>query len=350
MGAAGVLPSAAATASVPKVVSHTSQVPISLAHAGSTGTVYVLSSSCWPSSCLELARTTDLGAHETTTTPPPVSRRDQLPRLFFATPNDGFAIVDTLTGELTVFYATIDGGETWSRSSVGRGQSIVSFTAMPQSYYAVIATCPPRQPCRSYRLARSPVTAVRWTSRGLSNQAGLSQSGAEVAAVGVHVWLSEWTAKDVPLLATSTNRGASFRLEVQPHLGAVTACYLSATSAASLWATCPTGTLVSFLHSTDGGATWQFLPLPLTAGTGGYQFDPVAGDVAYLAHGFNHGVYRMSGVDTVAKVGQLPATQAAGLVFTNARDGLAIGGVGNSGFRLLLLRTTTGGASWRAVP
>lgn len=338
--------------------SHRRATPVKLVRAGTSGTVYLVSSTCADSPCVHLSRTSDDGAHFTSVAAPPVGGHGYLGDfsvLAFANVNDGIALEggsqpetnDTLSD---VVYATYDGARTWVRESLGAHVLVVSLSSSATDFYAVVANCTQVDvPCTSFRLAESPVGHGAWTFRALANQEGLATFGASVAAVGTHVWISEDRSSGSPVLATSTDRGARFALRAAPSLGNVVACELFATSTASLWVECPTGLEVDFQHSVDGGATWHGLDVGQTSGTGSYGFDPVAGDTAFVSRGLGGGLFRVTGTDGLVTVSDRTLLVArASLAFTNGRDGLVIGSASESA-PSRLEATTDGGRAWHGV-
>ncbi|HEV3212805.1 MAG TPA: hypothetical protein VGZ03_05340 [Acidimicrobiales bacterium] len=329
--------------------------PELLAQAGSTSTVYVLAS-CAVAPCLHLYRTADGGARLAAVTPPPatVSRASPtgtLRQLVFATPSDGLALEGPVYASLlsATFYATTNGARSWAKQSLGRGVSVIAVAATATAYFMVTARCPHRYyPCTGYRLSHSATDHLSWTSTALGNQAGLGAFGATIAAFGRHVWLSEATSRGAPVLASSSDGGSSFTLRAAPRLVAVTPCQLWASSASALWARCPTGMLVSFAHSGNGGTAWTLAKVGLIGNTSGGAYDPISASRAFLARGTTTDeLYRVSGASGAsAPVGRIPASNVFSLVFTTPAQGMEVG-TASGGAAPRLERTSDGGASWR---
>lgn len=124
---------------------------------------------------------------------------------------------------------------------------------------------------------------------------------------------------------------------------------MTATSAVTLWAQCPTGMEEQFYFSDDGGARWTLIsPVSQISGTGGAYFDPVSTSTGYLDVGFPHDdLFRITkDAHSHRFEGTLKCDDP--LVFTTASDGLTLcGGLSSRSSRLL--RTTDGGATWTRV-
>jgi hypothetical protein len=301
-----------------------------------------------------LQRTHDNGAHFTTGHLPSItfangSLLGNLSRVIFATTNDGYIL---LGGPATTLEVTLDGAKTWHSASISPGASILDFTTTHSELFAVIAHCPKNGACTNYQIARSPLTANKWSFTTLAIQ--YSSNGAGLGAYGSNVWLTLQTPTTVVML-TSHNQGRTFTRSSAPKLGSVDACSITAESSTVLWAKCPTGMMVSFFYSGDGGVNWNVLPTYLFSGTGGGAFDPVSSTEAYLAYGLNNSrgaknFYRVTNDGgTMTAVGILSCTDVIGLAFTNAMNGLAACYSSNTQATSYLLTTSDGGASWSKV-
>ena len=103
-----------------------------------------------------------------------------MPRLQFADSRHGFAYVPGPGG---AFFATHDGGATWSPLAFG---SVLAFASANRSAYAVTAKCS-LNGCTGFRLRRSHLPSSSWNAAPLS----FTPDGTEVdlAARGSNVWL-----------------------------------------------------------------------------------------------------------------------------------------------------------------
>lgn len=276
-----------------------------------------------------------------------------MPALVFANARAGLSFqADVLRS--TTLADTLDGGVSWvDVSSTLHGLSVLAAAATPTSYLLVAAKCAhDGERCTGARLLTSPVTPLGWTTTPLGDAAGLGDFGASIAAWGANVWIDEATATGSPRLAVSHDGGRTFTAHAAPALGAVDTCTITATSAVSLWAHCPTGMLASYEHSTDGGTAWRSIDVGLSSNTSGGGFDPVAGDLAYFATGATaHRLDRISGpASHVTDVHHLPIANLSGLCFTDVADGLAAGFAVEGSSVATLARTDDGGHTWVAIP
>jgi photosystem II stability/assembly factor-like uncharacterized protein len=228
---------------------------------------------------------------------PPLPTVRTVPTLRFADARNGFAFVQGVRGKL---YVTHDAGASWKRLSLG---TPIAFATAGGNVYVVTATCN-SSTCVGYRLQRSPVDADHWSS--VPTPFGSAAAIASLAARGSNVWLLGWVSRSPraqrELLARSGDSGRSFVTSPGPCIPGLGGD-LEPTSAAVVWATCPTGLLGRAWRSDDGGVT--FKPL---------------------------GVTRLANAAVVAPASDITAV-------------LAPNGAGSP-----LLRTTDGGKSWRAVP
>jgi hypothetical protein len=330
-----------------------STAPSVLVRAGTSTTFYVLSY-CTHGSCLAVSRVVEPGGTATTVTPPSVpppssSGYGQL-TLQFANPRDGVALQSTRrTGGDDRLYLTTDAAASWQASSFGAGRTGVAFAATSTAYVAVTARCATGALwCSDFRLVRSPLDQIAW--RTLARLPISGEVASQITVRGDRLWLSTQSRQGSPSLLTSTDDGAHFSRVAAPGLPCVAPASLVATSASTLWATCPTGMMVSFLRSVDAGRSWQWLRLPTTSGTGGAVLDPVAGDVALFAHGLSpNDLFRVSGAAaSVGRVSRLPFQVTQALAFVNGRDGLAIG-VSTATYLGRLFATVDGGHRWRVI-
>lgn len=366
--AAALLASCLAVATAPLfagAATRPAPAPQMLAGVNGSSIVYVLSTSvhfdgtnpamCHYQACYDLRRTNDNGSHFTTLKLPPIAYvhgalTGDLERLVFANSNDGYAILGTSTP--SVLYVTMDGARSWHQEAIAPGFSIFDCTATRNKLYAVIARCPKDMDCTDFRIARSSLAAVRWSTTPLPTSP--PGTGVGMGAFGSNVWLSRQSMATA-LLLISHNGGRSFTRWSVPVLGSVVACSMTAMSATALWAQCPTGMAVSFFYSGDGGTRWNRIPVSQFMGTGGGAFDPVSSAVAYLDYGLSDtsssdNLFRVTNDGrTMTAVGKLACDIANGLVFTNVTHGLAACDRSNTGATTHLLGTSDGGATWTKV-
>jgi hypothetical protein len=334
--------------------------PLTLARVPRTSTVYVMGYvKCRTKLCLRLVRTTDNGASFHTVTPPPVSGGTQIQyvnsyELVFATPRVGFAEVGLVSH--STFYVTFNGAKTWHKEKVPLGNRIAGFTTTSKYVYAVTVNFKKNLNegdggNTDYRLARSPLRALHWTSTPIPNSKFTWGFLGPIAAFESNVWISEQRQHD--LLVRSDNYGETLSTLVLPFpdLASTAGCALTATSLTTLWAECPTGMDIQFYYSDNGGVRWTLIaPVSQLSGTGGGDFDPVSSDLGYLDVGLLHDdLYRITNhARTSTLVGPFKCIDVNPLVFTSEANGLALCG-GNYRPPSRLFRTTNGGATWARV-
>src|ERR1019366_1307512 len=166
--------------------------PLLISQVRSSNVVYVLATTgCAQPSCLRLLRTTVNAESFTSAAPPPVQ-----------------ALHGTFTGTLrSMQFANVSDG------------------------YAIAGVCSPDGvSCRGYRIARSPLSANRWTSSsmpiGRSPKTGVWGFPYVPAAFGSNVWISEQPPGPA-VIFFSRDGGRSFRKLTTPKLGSVNACGLT---------------------------------------------------------------------------------------------------------------------------
>ncbi len=364
VGGAALATLAAVTAALPAHAATAPAAPpragslqyVSLTRAGTTDVVYAEARSGACTRCLSLTRLTDDGRHETVVAAPPAGRTPPgeaaIPQLVFANARAGLSFQGDVL-RTTTLADTLDGGVAWvDVSPTLHGLSVLAAAATPTTYVLVAAKCAPSgEHCTGARLLTSPVTPLGWSTTPLGDAAGLGSFGASVAAWGTNVWIDEATAQGAPRLAVSHDGGRTFRVHAAPALVAVDTCAISATSAVSLWAHCPTGMLASYEHSVDGGASWRSIDVGVSSGTSGSWFDPVDGDLAYFATGAPaHRLDRITGpTNHVTDVAHLPIASLSGLAFTDELDGLAAGWAAEGSSVATVARTDDGGRTWVAI-
>jgi hypothetical protein len=335
--------------------------PLMLAGVPGTRTVYVVSTSnlfesSRPSacgfSCLLLERTTDGGAHFTVLDLPRTryvgdSLTGTLDQLQFANASDGYAVMGNAAPRS--LYVTHSGGRSWHLDTIADGTEILRLTTTRSHVVAIVAKCEGSSPCTDLRLATSPLVSHRWTFTPLAKwPVGM---GAGLGAFASNVWLTQQTHQTVRLL-TSHDLGVTFSRTSAPDLGSVYACFMTATSDASLWAQCPTGMSSSFHYSSDGGVSWNTIPVRQFTNTGGGYFDPVTSTFAFLSVGLadslgNKNLYKITNEGrTMTATGNLPCTEVNGLVFIDARHGFAACDEHSTSTSTRLLSTSDGGLTW----
>jgi hypothetical protein len=286
--------------------------------------------------------------------------------LVFANPADGYAIdraapgsdgglLGATTGPV---YATTDGGRSWRAATwFGPGVRLFGMVASGGEFYAVLAHCPPHPKttlvCRDLTLARSRARSGSWSSEAIPGFASLAVDFIGLAAQGGRVWLTyqRQVPSAQPVLIESVGGVPPFTVSAAPALESVAACTLTATSARSIWAHCPTGLLASWLRSTDGGR--HFSRIWTTGGTSGAAFAAVSATTAYRFLGPpSRELQRTTdGGRRFVSRARLPASAREGviaLLFTSARDGFALA-YATTG-PPTLLQTFDGGLEWTMVP
>lgn len=272
--------------------------------------------------------------------------------MVFATAHDGYAL-NEVKG-VTALYVTLDGARSWHRQTITNDAVIGGLVATSKNVYVIAMRCAKmangNTGCGHYELFRSGLAAENWTSTPIPN-GNASPYGylGRPAVYGDMVWFSEQLHNS--LLVTSRDDGASFGTRVVPKLASTAGCYLTATSATSLWAECPTGMLESLFFSSDAGKTWTSLLSPqgpAFAGTGGGAFDPVSSDLAYIDFGQmprTNNVVRVTNAGRDPKaVGTLKCLEVYSIVFFDRANGLSV----CSDFtHTYFERSIDGGAHWQ---
>ena len=336
--------------------------PLVISRVRSSNVVYVLATTgCAQPSCLRLLRTTVNAESFTSAAPPPVQAlhgtfTGTLRSMQFANVSDGYAIVGAT--DPTSLYVTLNGARTWHRVTIQKGATTLGLTTTAKTIYAITGVCSPDGvSCRGYRIARSPLSANRWTSStmpiGRSPKTGVWGFPYVPAAFGSNVWISEQPPGPA-VIFFSRDGGRSFRKLTTPKLGSVNACGLTPESAVALWADCPTGMQESFFFSNDAGASWTQVPQQQFMGTGGGFFDPATTTLAYLDYGATSPLVRITTSPRMATtVGVLSCSKinssVNGLIFTNTRDGLALCSPGDDPAAGRLEKTSNGGSTWLDV-
>jgi photosystem II stability/assembly factor-like uncharacterized protein len=290
--------------------------------------------------CASILRTADGGGSFTTVSAPPLPVTDAAvtPTLRFADRLDGFAFVEGRGGG---FYSTHDGGAAWNRVSLG---AVLAFATGGGSVYAVTAHCS-QQGCSHYRFERSHVSADVW--RATAMPFAPDGSVLDLNAHGLNLWLLGTAASGKDELARSSDGGRTFVTgpgPCVPGLGGE----LAATSAANVWAVCPTGTLAGAWRSNDGGISFGRLRTPQLVNSAALA--PASADTAVLSrNGAGTGLLRTTdgGAHWTAATVPGPETFVPFVGFTDADVGAAL--VQTASEHQELWRTTDGGARWSRV-
>jgi hypothetical protein len=344
-----------------QAASPSTQTPVLLVRAGSSGVFYVVTTSgCKSPACLRMYRTNSDATTFTRVSPPPVTREQggragtTLDDVVFANATDGYATVGNYSP--SALYVTINGARTWRRVTHAKDLAI-SVVVTSSEIFVTSVTCQPRSiVCGQYTTRRASLTAKDWVTLPRLWKTGTSPKetyyGPSLAAYGSTVW--ELQTGSEMYLWTSHNNGRTFsRVEEKfPELVSVSGCTITPMRLVSLWAQCPTGMQVSFWYSENGGASWS-LASPdkfQYMGTGGGAFDPITSNVAVLDYGplgYNPDLYRISeGGARFTPIGEVRCSSASPMIFTNVSDGLMVCGLNST---TLVRRTSDGGATWRNV-
>jgi hypothetical protein len=350
-----------ATASVASASTNGREQPALLAQAGTSSTVYLVTSTgCLSPSCLRMYRTTAGASTFTPVTAPPVKGERQgianttLSRLVFANVNDGYAEVGRSFP--LALYATSNGAKSWRQVTLPSRDDLLGITVTSALVYITMANCSSKKGnCSQYRVWRSSLAARHWTVLPSLWTTGSGPKdnyyGPDVAAFANTVWELETGYQKVNLWI-SHDKGRTFSHVATPDLVSVAGCSLMPMSLTNLWAECPTGMDVSFLDSHDGGAQWHPFTRGIFSGTGGGDFDPISSNVAYLDYGIVN--IRGSNLFRIADGGLRPTAVDSlkctniSLLFTNESDGLADCDTNYTSNQLL--RTADGGSHWESVP
>jgi hypothetical protein len=330
-----------------------------LSRAGTTNVVYVFAESRCPSGkCARLYRS-NIGVTSFSRVIAPPVKVDEgafpdstLEKLVFANPDDGYALV--AYGSFGVaLYATSNGAHTWRRvARIDKGEMTMFVSS--SDIFTSTAHCKPRtSDCTQWVTQRSTLAAKRWTTIPSLWRTGTGNHdvyyGPALAAYGDSVWELE-TGAEIDMW-TSRNGGRTFARRREPQLGSVAGCSFMTMSATSMWAECPTGMQVSFLHSSDGGAQWNAVQQTQFSGTGGGAFAPVSSDVAYLDYGLDNGPHNMFRLTAAGRnatpVADVTCASVPSMIFTNASDGLML--CNENYTSIQVRRTDDGGAAWSAV-
>ncbi|MGC2485705.1 MAG: hypothetical protein WA359_05650 [Acidimicrobiales bacterium] len=337
----------------------TSLTPIEIVSTGTFPSVYVLGTmGCARPSCLRLISTNVDGERDTPAELPPLHRSSEglggttLQSLSFANGGQGYALVGT-TSSMSL-YVTRDGAESWHKVPALPGVSFQRITVTGSVVYATMAKCTSFDDhCVDVTIAKSALWPIHWTAMRLPTipNNGLNGGIPEVSADVTTVWLSE-IENNAEVIWRSTNEGTTFHETTEPRMVSIHGCGLELITPADAWAQCPTGMLVSFYYSSDGGAQWVSVPQRPYAGTSGGFFAPSWNSVAYIDYGQTpNNFYRVNMRDDVAvHVGELNCDITNSPVFIAGGGGLVVCTVdrGDSSSSALY-STSDGGALWRKI-
>ncbi len=167
------------------------------------------------------------------------------------------------------------------------GVTFQRITVTGSVVYATMAKCTSFDDgCVDVTIAKSALWPIHWTALRLPSipNNGLNGGIPEVSADVTSVWLSE-IENNAEVIWRSTNEGTTFHETTEPRMVSINGCGLELITPADAWAQCPTGMLVSFFYSSDGGAHWVSVPQRPFAGTGGGFFAPYWNSMAYIDYG-----------------------------------------------------------------
>jgi hypothetical protein len=352
LGAVAVSPARGADASV------TSLTPIEIVSTGTFPTVYVLGTTgCAEPSCLHLVQTRINGYRDTLVSLPPLQQSrglggTTLQSLSFTNAGQGYALVGTASRKS--LYVTNNGAQTWHKVPALSGVTFQGVAVSGTALYATMAKCKSFDvDCVDVSIAKSALWPIHWTALRLPTipNNGLNGGIPGVSADVTSVWVSE-SENNAEIVWRSTNEGATFHETTEPQLVSINGCSLQLITPADAWAQCPTGMMVSFYYSHDGGAHWVSVPQRPFFGTGGGFFAPAWNSVAYIDYGETpNNVYRVNMRDEVAvHVGELNCDNAQSPVFIAGGAGLVVCTTDQSDTSSSALYSTSdGGALWHKI-
>jgi hypothetical protein len=324
--------------------------PYQVVLASTGGAVFVLGfKSCGTMSCPELWAGTGTSFVQRVAAPGTTPR--YMSQLVFANGLDGYAF-NTKLGD----YATTNGGINWTHVSFGREVSLSDVVTSDGWFYGVTEHCVVPKgkdlTCDDYRLARSRVGSVTWSSISIPGTGQLSWQRLGLTAWGREVTVqTPWLGHAGETLLRSFGGRAPLRVvSHDPEIGSVTgACDLTATSASSMWAICGTGMMEAWLYSSDGGDHFKRFWWPF--GTAGVVLDPVSGRVAFRYTGIE--LPRPSELELTTNGGTsfIPIAHlgVVAMAFQNRLKGYVVGATNLRGNNPELLQTSDGGHSWHKV-
>ncbi len=285
------LPALASTREQVALVAHggmASFEPLMLEPLGDTGAVLVLGTNeCASHLCPQLWRVAGDGPSLTRLALPPgvnatyPGSGEGVRDIVFANKDDGYITAGDGDGEHSFF--TSNGGRSWRPLPAELGGSLAGVVATDTTFYGFMSKCTTTEGLEycSYRLGRSPVGAPDWSTVPVPRAQHLLAGYISLDVYRNEAWIymNQQTAGAAPVILKSVDGLPPFVDMAEPGLPSVTACGIALMAAAAAWVTCPTGMMVSWWRTTDGGH--RFRLWWRTAGTGGDTFDPVTSTVAY---------------------------------------------------------------------
>jgi hypothetical protein len=213
--------------------------------------------------CTSIVRTTDGGSHFVGLPAPasPVlegtgASTTGINTLRFADDVDGYAFA---TGPGGAFWDTHDGGEHWAQPGFLTARELLGFGTGGGYAFALVGSCQ-NGSCSGVRLERSPATSEQWSAITVPVPDGTDQL-ASMTVHGSDLWISVTTSASQAnqLLVAGTGSGDHFTTYQSPCSSGLGGS-IQASSAAVLWAMCPSGMMAEAFRSTDGGSQWKQLP------------------------------------------------------------------------------------------
>src|SRR5581483_8647099 len=272
--------------------------PVALSAPSATQVWILGTAPCGSGSCTAIVESSDGGDHFAAVGVPP-PRAGKLDSIRFVSPQIGYVYGGHAAGRPAPLWVTSDGGAHWGLNAFG---DLLAFGTGGGSAYAVTGTCSNGK-CDQLELRRANVGSDTWAQGAIDS--GPIDPLVAMAVNGSQLWLSvSDTAAAHPkqTLLHSTDGGNSFVSKQSPCVTGLGGT-LAASSAAVLWATCPTGMLGSVYRSSDGGATWKALHVGREIANSS-QLAPASDTAAVLATGDQ---------------GQLLRTTDAGARFTSVQ-------------------------------
>jgi hypothetical protein len=326
--------------------------PGKIALASTGRTLFVLGfRQCGGASCPELWSETG-GSFIERVAPPRTTQHD-LGYLVFANALDGYALESTWTTNPGA-YSTTNGGTSWRLVLFGAQVGLVSLVASDGWFYGVTVHCMATKKgsltCDDYRLARSRVGSMTWSSIPIPGTSQLTWQ-----TIGLTAWGGLVTVQTPTTLLRSVGGRAPWQVIAHDSdMFSVTGgCGLTASSSSSMWAICSTGMMAAWFHSSDGGSHFKQFWWPM--GTAGTDLDPVSGNLAFRYTGIElprPGELQRTtnGGVTFLSIRHLPFT-ALHLEFLDAQHGYVLvstGSVPGAG-PFEVLQTSDGGHTWSRV-
>ena len=344
-------------------------LPYVVTRAGTSDVIYALwqKDGCDTRACIRLTRSNNGGRTFANVTVPPVVAikpgmggvTPLIDDLEFANASVGYAVEAPNNGrnwQGSTYFVTTNGARTWRKVAVGPHPYNFGIVTTSRYVYALTAECPSKGPeCGHFALRRAALGGTTWTTVSMpSTLLKPPMSNLTVAGYGNSVWVSaEDKANPYPgVLATSRNEGRTFTVRLQHNLQSPGNCGLLPMSNVVIWANCWQGMGDdSVVYSHDGGEKWQAQSSgPLVVGSVD-AFDPISARTAYFINGLHPDVINRI-VDEASRplaVCSLPAGHHwSSLVFTNARDGVALT-LNDGPPSLQLWGTDSAGKKWRRI-